>query len=81
MSDLITEFSDTTQSILTDLTAEYYIDISGSTSGSILKYETDLAKKLELYIKRSKIVEWSTVANITQKYPCISSGGTDPSTQ
>ena len=78
MSKLIVEFISTTQSILTDLLAEYYIDTSGSTAGTILKYETDLAKKLELYVKRSKIIAWDSSAVLTTSYPTNSGNGTYP---
>lgn len=65
---------------LSDLTAEYYIDTSGSTTGSILQYEKISAAKMLQVIKGTHIVAWNDEATkVNSLNEMYSDGGTYPS--
>lgn len=66
---------------LAELSAEYYLDTSGSTAGSVLTYERDSALLLARTIRPSHIVTWNTSAEKVGELKDVkrSLGGTDPS--
>lgn len=65
---------------LRSLDASVYIDSSGSTHGSIMRYQLDLYNKLRKILNITKLIEWNTSAKqINTNTKCIySNGGTDP---
>ena len=66
---------------LSELSAEYYLDTSGSTSGSVLTYERKSAILLSRVIRPSNIFTWNTTAQKVADLKDVkqSEGGTDPS--
>lgn len=59
----------------------YFIDVSGSTSGSVLKHETTSAMKLTSFLPSTRLVTWSTSARETEwarLNDIPSGGGTEP---
>lgn len=65
---------------LRSYTADYFIDTSGSTSGSILASEISSATHFSNYFTTGKIVSWNNYARICKYFTNLrSTGGTDPS--
>ena len=66
---------------LSELSAEYYLDTSGSTFGAVLTYERESAILLSCVIRPSNIFTWNTTAQKVADLKDIkeSEGGTDPS--
>jgi hypothetical protein len=63
------------------LPADYFIDTSGSTAGSILRYEVESVKMLAEYLKPQQYVSWnSTATKVTNLSTLRSEGGTNPVT-
>jgi len=66
--------------LLKDLPAAYAIDCSGSTAGSILRYEIQSASMLSSFVQPEVILSWHTSAKAHNSFDDIrSQGGTDPS--
>lgn len=69
----------TSDKFLVSLNAEYFIDTSGSTSGSILKSEITSASMFSNYFKSAKIVSWNSCASVVSNFSDLrSTGGTYP---
>lgn len=64
---------------LTSFTADFFVDVSGSTSGSIIAAERDSATMLASILKVGKIVGWHTNASVVRSFAELrSTGGTNP---
>lgn len=64
---------------ITDAQADYCIDVSGSTSGSILRLEKMSAEQLMDYIPMRKLIGWDSSAKQLENIDQLYSGGwTDP---
>ncbi len=63
-----------------NLKSSVYIDSSGSTSGSIMQKQLNIAKIFEKSFNPKKYIDWNSVAKSHTKFPFTiqSTGGTEP---
>ena len=68
-SNLLVMRNDFQSAPLSELTAEYYLDTSGSTSGAVLTYERESAILLSRIIHPSLVVTWNSSGDYAMEAP------------
>lgn len=64
---------------ISDYVADFFIDVSGSTSGSILEAEKVSAVKMSAHFKEGRIIAWGDTAVVKSSFSELrSNGGTYP---
>lgn len=80
-TSLFVDFSSSNKTKLSDLSFSAFIDSSGSTSGSIMKSQINIYKKLQEHCRINKAISWNTRASIlpSVNFNTVNSGGgTEP---